>query len=101
MSIRGVRRVALALLAGALCAGAVQAQSPLDAKGSLRDNLAALVGFKKPVTVVLQNGQSYRAQVAAVGDAVVVLTAPSQKEFYDVVVPLAQVAAVEVPVRQP
>jgi hypothetical protein len=101
MQSRGIGRLVVAVLAGGLIAGTALAQSPLDAKGSLRDNLAALVGFKKPVTVVLQNGQSYRAQVAAVGDQVVVLTSPAQKEFYDVVVPLAQVAAVEVPVRQP
>lgn len=91
--IGGVVAVSLAL------ASAAPAQSPLDAKASLRDNLTALVAAKKPVTVVLQNGQSYRARIAAVGDQAVVLTEPAQKEFFDVLVPLDQIAAVEVRVR--
>ncbi len=99
MVMHRVRMIGSALALGVLLATAALAQSPLDAKASLRDNLTALVAAKKPVTVVLQNGQSYRARIAAVGDQVVVLTEPAQKEFFDVLVPLDQIAAVEVRAR--
>ena len=71
--------------------------------GALRmpyqDNLSALMAAKKPITVVLQNGQSYRATIGSVGDHLVVLNGPSQKEFYDVLIPIEEIAAVEVRVR--
>ena len=99
MVMNRVRLMGGVLAVGLTLATAALAQSPLDAKASLRDNLTALLAAKKPVTVVLQNGQSYRAQIAAVGDEVLVLTQPTQKEFFDVLVPLREIAAVEVRVR--
>lgn len=88
---------ALLLLASASVA---TAQSPVDAKGSMRDNLTALMAAKKPVVVVLKNGQTYRAAIGSIGDKFVVLTGPTQKEFYDVLVAIDEIAAVEVRARE-
>lgn len=76
------------------------AESLLNANASMRDNLTALMASKKPVTVVLKNGQSYRAAIGAVGDHMVVLSGPAQKEFYDVLVPIDEIAAVEARARE-
>lgn len=84
----------------ALCAGApALAQSPFNAQTSLRENLTALQAAKKPVTVVLESGEKYQATIAAVGDTFVVLTQPAQKEFFDVLVPLDAIEAVEARAR--
>lgn len=90
------------ILAGGLIsvvASVAFAQAPLNAAATMKDNLSALMAAKKPITVVLQNGQSYRATIGSVGDHLVVLNGPSQKEFYDVLIPIEEIAAVEVRVR--
>jgi hypothetical protein len=77
------------------------AQSPLNASTSIRDNLSALSTAKKVVTVVLKNGDSYRAKIGAVGDQNVVLTEPYQKEAFDVLIAIDEIAALEVRAREP
>ena len=90
------------LVAGALLvAASAIAESPLNAAASMRDNLNSLAQAKKPVTVVLKNGDSYRAKIGAVGDAHVVLTEPYQKEVFDVLVPIDEITALEVRAREP
>ena len=95
---------AIAALAG-ICSlasvGTVFAQSPLNAATTMRDNLNALATSKKVVTVVLKNGDNYRAKIGAVGDHLVVLTEPYQKEVYDVLVPIDEITALEVRAREP
>lgn len=85
---------------GLVSASAVGAESPVNATLSMHDNLAALAAGKKVVTVLLQNGTSYRARIGAVGDHHVVLTEPAQKEFFDVLVPIAAISALEVRARE-
>lgn len=89
--------VMLALLGGA----SAWAQSPFNEKASMRDNLASLLAAKKqkPVTVVLKSGDRYQATIGAVGDDLVVLTQPAQKEFFDVLIPIDEIAAVEARAR--
>ncbi len=89
--------VVIALLSVATMAAA---ESPLNANASMHDNLLAVMATKKPVTVVLKNGQSYRAPIGSVGDHLVVLTGPSQKEFYDVLVVIDEIVALEVRARE-
>lgn len=75
------------------------AQSPLNVELSMHDNLIALSAAKKPVTVVLKNGDKYQATIGAVGDHNIILTQPAQKEFFDVLVPIDEIAAVEARAR--
>jgi len=81
-------------------ASAAWAASPFNASASLRDNLTALMNAKKPVAVVLKNGETYRAAIGAVGDHFVVLTKPQSKEYFDVLVAIDEIAAVEARVEQ-
>lgn len=76
------------------------AQAPLNPSMSLRDNLAALAQSKKPATIVMRNGESYRAKVASVSDTLVLLTEPYQKEVFDVLVVIDEIAALEVRARE-
>jgi hypothetical protein len=78
-----------------LGAAAALADSPFNANASLRDNLNALATAKKPVVVVLKNGETYRAALGAVGEHYAVLTKPQGKEFFDVLVAIDEIAAVE------
>ncbi len=96
-----MNRSGVLLLAGLMLAGAdaASAESPLNAKGSMHDNLTALLGAKTQVTVVLKNGTNYRATIAAVGDQNVLLSGPTQKEFFDVLIPIDDISALEVKAR--
>jgi hypothetical protein len=71
------------------------AESPLNANATMHDNLVAAMATKKPVTVVLKNGQTYRAPLASVGDHLVILSGPAQKEYYDVLLVMDEIVAVE------
>jgi hypothetical protein len=90
----------LALLAVMLCATAVYAESPLSASKSIRDNLKALAAAKQPITVVLSNGKDYRARVGEVGDDEVVLTGIAGREFFDVLIDMDEIVAIEAQARQ-
>jgi hypothetical protein len=86
---------------GLLIAANTLAQSPLNAAATMRDNLNGLVTSKTVATVVLKNGDSYRAKIAAVGDHLVLLSGPYQKEAFDVLVPIDEITALEVRAREP
>ena len=93
--------VAVVVLIGCLLSAvAASAESPLNAQATMRDNLNALMAGKKPIVVVLKNGTSYRANIGSVGDHFVVLTQPAQKEFYDVLVAIDEIAALEARARE-
>lgn len=70
----------------------------LSAAGSMRDALAKL-GEGRDVELVLTNGKSYRGKLGTVGTATVLLTQIAGKEFYDVLLALDDIAAVELRVR--
>lgn len=98
-----MHRGKIAVLIATLCVMSTApalAQSPLNATTSMRDNLNALSQAKAAVTVVLKNGTSYRAKIGAVGDHLVVLTEPAQKEFFDVLVVIDDITALEVRARE-
>jgi len=93
-------RIGVVVFVGCLlCATMATAQSPLNAQASMRDNLNLLLAAKKPVVVLLKNGTSYRATIGSVGDHFVVLTQPAQKEFFDVLVAIDEIAALEARAR--
>jgi sRNA-binding regulator protein Hfq len=93
------RIAAVAVVAWLAVSGAALGQSPLNPSLTLQDNLNLLQKAKKPVTVVLRNGASYRAAIGSVGDHFVVLTGPQQKEFFDVLVRIDDISALEVRAR--
>jgi sRNA-binding regulator protein Hfq len=98
--MKRARTAVLVVVGCLLCAVVVAAQSPLNAQASMHDNLNALMAAKKPVVVILKNGTNYHAAIGSVGDHFVVLTQPAQKEFFDVLVAIDEIAAVEVRARE-
>lgn len=52
------------------------------------------------IFVSLKNGQSYSAYVKEVSGHAVVLKNPHQKEFYEVFVPLTEIASLEIRVKK-
>ena len=76
-----------------------QEQGGFDATHSVRDNLEKLKAAGKAVELVLKNGKSYGGKLASVGDHAVVVTEISGREFYDALVVIDEIAAVEMRVR--
>jgi hypothetical protein len=88
------------VIAGALVLatlGAARAEG-LTATGDMKAALGRL-GEGRDVELVLVNGKSYRGKLGAVGSDTVLVTQIAGKEFYDVLIDLDAVAAVEVRVR--
>ena len=76
-----------------------QEQTAFDATHSVRDNLKALQAAGKAVELVLNNGKSYGGKLASVGDNAVVVTEITGREFYDALIVIDEIAAVEMRVR--
>ncbi len=74
------------------------AKPGLTTAGGVREALSKL-GEGRDVEVVLNNGKSYHGKIASVGNETVLLTQIAGKEFYDVLIELDSVAAVELRVR--
>lgn len=91
---------AFTLIAVLAWASVASAESPLNASKSLRDNLQAFAAGKQIITVVLKNGKDYRARVGAVSEQSVLLTEISGREFFDVLVPIKHIVALEAQARQ-
>ena len=97
------RMMRTAFLAGLLLAAtAVPARADdkpgLSTAGGMREALAKL-GEGREVEVVLSNGKSYRGKLGSIGTETVIVTQIAGKEFYDVLIELDEVAAVELRVR--
>lgn len=88
------------LIATLACASTASAESPLNASKSMRENLKALAAGKQVITVLLSNGKDYRARVGDVGDDEVVLTGIVGKEFFDVLIDIDEIVAIEAQARQ-
>jgi hypothetical protein len=69
----------------------------LNVKTSLADNLAALKG--KTVTVALSSGQTITGMVGDVKGNLLHLVKLSQKEFYDALIVIDHISAIETKVR--
>ena len=76
-----------------------QEQSGFDATHSVRDNLKQLQSAGKAVDLVLRNGKSYGGKLGSVGDNAVVLTEITGREFYDALIVIEEIAAIEMRVR--
>jgi hypothetical protein len=74
------------------------AKAGLSTAGSLHDALVRL-GDGRDVEIVLTNGKSYRGKLGSVGNDTVLVTQIAGKEFYDVLIVLDEIAAVELRVR--
>jgi len=87
-------------LAGALLVASVGTANAegLTTAGDMQAALAGL-GAGRDVEIVLANGKSYRGKLGTVGKDTVLLTQIAGKEFYDVLIDLDAVAAVELRVR--
>ena len=102
MGIRSI--VAAGVVGAALLLGTGQylpaqdAQPGLSASGTIGEALAKLAKGRE-VEIVLGDGKSYRGKIAEVGTQTVLLTQIAGKEFYDVLVNLDAIAAVEVRAR--
>ncbi|MFZ2445230.1 MAG: hypothetical protein WAW37_02640 [Syntrophobacteraceae bacterium] len=68
-----------------------------DANTSMKDNLAALKG--KSVTVTISSGQAITGTVADVKGNLLHLSKISQKDFYDALIAIDHIAAIEMKVR--
>src|SRR6188508_1649427 len=81
-------------------ASAVRAQggeaAVLNASQSMGDNLRHLAEAKKTVELLLRNGKSYKGKLGAVGDHSVVVTQIAGRDFFDALVLIDEVVAVEV-----
>jgi hypothetical protein len=88
----------LAGAAGARAEEGAKGSSPLGTAGSVGDALARL-GAGTSVELVLANGKSYRGRLASVGGETVLLTELAGKEFFDALIRLDAIAAVEVRAR--
>ena len=95
----GLLAATLALSAGSVAIAEESAAKPgLSTQGSLRDALTRL-GEGRDVELVLNNGKSYRGKLGTVGSDTVLLTQIAGKDFYDVLIVLDEIAAVELRVR--
>jgi hypothetical protein len=101
------RLLAIALLSTFLIGAAsrvraqpAEAASPLNVAQSMGDNLRRLAEAKKPVEIVLRNGKSYKGKLGAVGDHSVVVSEIAGREFYDGLVLIDEIVAVEVRARE-
>ena len=90
----------VSLLLGQLPAfGQAAGGAPLDPAASIADNLKKLLASGKSVELVLDNGKSYKGKLGAVGDHMVVVTELEGREFFDALVAIEQIAAIEVRAR--
>jgi hypothetical protein len=94
----GLLAATLAWSAGSVAIAEEPAKPGLSTQGSLRDALTRL-GEGRDVELVLSNGKSYRGKLGTVGSDTVLLTQIAGKDFYDVLIVLDEVAAVELRVR--
>ena len=72
---------------------------PLNASAPLVDNLRQLQQSGKAVELVLENGKSYKGKLGSVGDHAVVVTQIEGREFFDALVLIEDISAVETRAR--
>lgn len=105
--MKSFKIISMGLLTGVLLLGpaahaekeAAKSAAKLSASFSMADTLKSLMNHQSPVEIVLHNGKTYGGMVKEVGNANVVLTKLNQKEFYDAVIKIDDISAVEVRVR--
>ncbi len=102
MAVMGLRLVGAALVL-LLALAPASARPPeigaLQVDQSMRDNLRRLAEGGKRVELVLKSGKSYRGKLGTVGERAVVVGEIEGREFFDALVLIDEIAAVEVRVR--
>ena len=71
-----------------------------NAKGSMKDLLTSLLKAKKTVYVILNSGKEYVGIILKVEQNLVVLQTEGSRNFYDAVIRVEDIIAVEVKVRE-
>ncbi len=97
-TIRTVLLVAVLAAGAGAMAHAEDGKPGLSTAGGIRDALTKL-GEGRDVELVLNSGKSYRGKLGPVGNETVLVTQIAGREFYDVLIELDEVAAVEMRVR--
>jgi hypothetical protein len=87
------------LLAGTTASAQEAGGAAFDPSATIADNLKKLLAGGKPVELVLENGKSYKGKLGAIGDHMVVVTQIEGREFFDALVVIDQIAAIEVRAR--
>ena len=72
----------------------------LNAQFTFRDTLKQALNDKARVSVHLQNGQSFSGYVGDVAEHHVVIARLTGKEFYDAVIRIEEIAAIESRARE-
>lgn len=70
-----------------------------NAKGTMKDLLTSLLKAKKTVYVILNSGKEYVGIILKVEQNLVVFQTQGKKNFYDAVIRIENITAVEVKVR--
>ena len=70
-----------------------------NVKGTMRDLLTSLLKTKKTVYVILNSGKEYVGIILKVEQSLVVLQTEGSRNFYDAVIRIEDITAVEVKVR--
>jgi len=70
-----------------------------NVKGTMRDLLTSLLKTKKTVYVILNSGREYVGIILKVEQSLVVLQTEGSRNFYDAVIRIEDITAVEVKVR--
>lgn len=70
-----------------------------NAKGTMKDLLTSLLKAKKTVYVILNSGKEYVGIILKVEQSLIVFQTQGKKNFYDAVIRIEDITAVEVKVR--
>ena len=97
--IAAIGFVAMLALGGSVAWGRPPEIGLLEPAQSIRDNLRRLAQKGKRVELLLKNGKSYKGKLGSVGDHAVVVTEIEGREFFDALLLLDEIAAIEVRVR--
>ncbi len=73
-------------------------QAKFDVSSSLQDNLKSLVG--KDIYVQLRSGKTYQGHLKAVGNSVIHIERLAGKEFFDALIRIDDVTAIEIRFRE-
>lgn len=70
-----------------------------NAKGTMKDLLTSLLKVKKTVYLILNNGKEYIGIVLKVEQNLIVFQTKGKRDFYDAIIRIEDITAVEVKVR--
>lgn len=66
---------------------------------TIKDILAKLVGKDKTISIVLKSGKDYSGEIQTLGEFCVSLKQSGNRSFYDALIRIEDISAIEVKVR--